>query len=37
MALILEAINDGMGLNAACRSFRVGKNSLKRWGVVEVI
>jgi transposase-like protein len=31
IALILEAINDGMGLNAACRTFRVGKNSLKRW------
>jgi transposase-like protein len=31
MALILEAINDGMGLNAACRTFHVGKNSLKRW------
>jgi transposase-like protein len=31
MALILGAINDGMGLNAACRTFHVGKNSLKRW------
>jgi hypothetical protein len=31
MALILEAINEGMGLNAACRTFHVGKNSLKRW------
>jgi transposase-like protein len=28
---ILEAINDGMGLNAACRTFHVGKNSIKRW------
>jgi transposase-like protein len=31
IALILEAINEGMGLNAACRTFHVGKNSLKRW------
>jgi len=31
MATVLEAINDGMGLNAACRTFHVGKNSLKRW------
>ena len=31
MSLVLEAINDGMGLNAACRTFRVGKNSIKRW------
>jgi len=31
ISLVLEAINDGMGLNAACRTFRVGKNSLKRW------
>lgn len=31
MALILEAINDGLGLNAACRTFQVSKNSLKRW------
>jgi hypothetical protein len=28
---VLEAINDGMGLNAACRTFQVGKNSIKRW------
>ena len=31
MALIAEAINDRMGLKAACRIFHVGKNSLKRW------
>ena len=31
ISLVLEAINDGMGLNAACRTFRVGKNSIKRW------
>lgn len=30
ISLVLEAINDGMGLNAACRTFRVGKNSIKR-------
>jgi hypothetical protein len=28
---MLEAINDGMGLNAACRTFHVGKNTIKRW------
>jgi hypothetical protein len=28
---VLEAINDGMGLNAACRTFHVGKNTVKRW------
>lgn len=28
---VLEAINDGMGLNAACRTFHVGKNTIKRW------
>ena len=31
ISIILEAINDGMGLNAACRTFHVGKNSIKRW------
>ena len=31
IALVLEAINEGMGLNAACRTFHVGKNSIKRW------
>ena len=31
ISLVLEAINDGMGLNAACRTFHVGKNSIKRW------
>jgi hypothetical protein len=31
ISLILEAINDGMGLNAACRTFHVGKNTIKRW------
>ena len=31
ISTILEAINDGMGLNAACRTFHVGKNSIKRW------
>ena len=28
---VLEALNDGMGINAACRTFRVSKNSLYRW------
>ena len=31
ISTVLEAINDGMGLNAACRTFRVGKNSINRW------
>jgi transposase-like protein len=31
MSLVLEAINDGMGLNAACRTFHIGKNTIKRW------
>lgn len=31
ISTVLDAINDGMGLNAACRTFHVGKNSLKRW------
>jgi hypothetical protein len=29
--MILNAINDGIGINAACRTFRVGKPSIKRW------
>jgi transposase-like protein len=28
---VLEAVNDGQGINAACRTFHVGKNSIKRW------
>lgn len=31
ISLVLDAINEGMGLNAACRTFHVGKNSIKRW------
>jgi len=31
ISTVLEAINDGMGLNAAGRTFHVGKNSIKRW------
>lgn len=32
ISTVVEAvINDGMGLNAACRTFHVGKNSIKRW------
>ena len=31
ISLILNAINDGMGLNACCRTFQVGKNTVKRW------
>jgi transposase-like protein len=31
ISTVVEAVNDGMGLNAACRTFHVGKNSIKRW------
>jgi hypothetical protein len=29
--LILQALNEGLGVNAVCRLFHVGKNSLYRW------
>jgi transposase-like protein len=28
---VLEAINDGMGINAACRTFKITPKSIKRW------
>lgn len=28
---ILDALNDGLGVNAACRTFHVSKNTLKTW------
>lgn len=28
---VLTAVNDGMGINAACRTFQVGKQTIKRW------
>lgn len=31
ITMILNAINDGMGINAACRTFHVGKPSINRW------
>jgi transposase-like protein len=31
ISLVLEALNDGLGLNAVCRTFQVGKNTVKRW------
>ena len=31
ISMVLEAVNDGQGINAACRTFHVGKNSIKRW------
>jgi hypothetical protein len=31
IAMVLDALNEGMGINAACRTFHVGKNSIKRW------
>jgi len=27
----LEAINEGMGINAACRTFKTTRKSIKRW------
>lgn len=29
--MVLDALNDGMSINAACRTFHVNKNSIKRW------
>lgn len=31
IAQVLEAINDGQGINAACRTFKTTKKSIKRW------
>jgi len=28
---VLDALNDGMGINAVCRTFHTGKNSVYRW------
>ena len=28
---ILDALNDGLGVNAACRTFHVSKNTLMTW------
>jgi transposase-like protein len=28
---VIEALNDGLGIHAACRTFRVGQNTLYRW------
>lgn len=30
IALMLDALNEGMGINAACRVFHVGKNAIRR-------
>jgi hypothetical protein len=29
--MVLDALNDSMSINAACRTFHVSKNSIKRW------
>ncbi len=29
--LVIDALNDGLGINAACRTFRVAKNSVYLW------
>ena len=31
IATILDALNDGMGINAACRVFKVSKNTIYDW------
>jgi hypothetical protein len=31
IVLIVQALNEGLGVNAVCRLFRVSKNSLYRW------
>jgi transposase-like protein len=31
IVLILQALDEGLGVNAVCRLFRVSKNSLYRW------
>jgi hypothetical protein len=31
IVLVLQALNEGLGVNAVCRLFGVGKNSLYRW------
>ncbi len=31
ISVVLEAINDGMGINAACRTFKTTKKSIKLW------
>jgi hypothetical protein len=28
---VLNAVNDGMGINATCRTFQVGKQTIRRW------
>ena len=31
ITMVLNALNDGMSINATCRTFHVSKNSIKRW------
>jgi hypothetical protein len=31
ISTVLEAINEGMGINAACRTFKTSKKSINRW------
>ena len=31
ICMILDALNDGMGINAACRVFKVSKNTVYSW------
>jgi transposase-like protein len=35
IVLILQALNEGLRVNAVCRLFRVSKNSLYRWQELE--
>lgn len=31
IVMVIDALNDGMGINAACRTFKVAKNSIYLW------
>ena len=31
IAMILDALNNGLGINAACRVFKVSKNTISSW------
>ena len=31
IAVVLDALNNGMGINAVCATFHIGKNSVYRW------
>jgi hypothetical protein len=37
IVLVLQALNEGPGVNAVCRLFGVGKNSLYRWPAILIL